>query len=91
MTDEELHEETGARIAADGCLRDALWWKAAIGLLLSLAVIVAAVWIRLESRVAERLGGPLAPYSTSHEAGSLGASPSQSGPGTVTLRLPVDL
>ena len=83
MTDEQRDGETMAPARADGNRPGAFWWKAAIGLLLSLALIVMAVWLRLESRTPQRPAGAFAPYSALNEDATQ--------PGTVTLRLPVDL
>ena len=65
MTIEEQDTEpmglTGLRRHRQGDL----WWKAAIGLLLSGALILVAVWVRLEARSPKSLLRPLAPSPAS--------------------------
>lgn len=88
MTDEKRDTEAIAPAGAGTYRQGGLWWKAAVGLLLSLALIVTAVWVRLESRTPERLTGSLATYLTLRE-GPLSMQPQPEGTGT--LSSPVDL
>ena len=91
MTIEEQDTEpmglTGLRRHRQGDL----WWKAAIGLLLSGALILVAVWVRLEARSPESLFRPLAPSPAFEEADAPMQPRPVSQPRTLTLRLPADL
>jgi len=69
----------------------ALWWKAAIGLLLSGGLILGAVWLRLGSRPLERLARPLGSSLALAEAAPRVQPQPESQPGTLTLPLPADL
>lgn len=86
MTDEERDTEPMALTGAVPYRRGGLWWKAAVGLLLSGALILGAVWIRLESRPLERQAPPLASSSALEEA--VAGVPSR--PGTAAPTRPAD-
>jgi hypothetical protein len=86
MADEKRDTEPMALTGVGRYRQGELWWTAAIGLLVSGALIVAAVWIRIESRPLPP-SHPLASASASDEP----APSAPSKPGSVTFRLPADL
>ena len=91
MTGEERDMEPMAWPGAGRYRQGALWWKAAIGLLLSGGLILGAVWLRLESRPLERLARPLGSSLALAGAAPRVQPQPESQPGTLTLRLPADL
>lgn len=87
MRDEE--RDTAPMDLGDGAGRSRQgewWWKAAVGLLLSTALIVLAAWVRLESRPLERPAHPRAAATASDD----GAPRAPATRGSVWLRLPDD-